>query len=133
MTATRRGFDLFSVPAIIFNIAMIALCTAPVYAQQAPQPKAAGDALAPAQAAQQALRPPRYVIPRGTEISTLYVDGSQVENEIEERWNFMCGSNTIGMGSDDLRAIAEAHAAEMADGPAFIVDNGRRGAGINII
>jgi hypothetical protein len=129
MTA-RRGSDVFSTFAILLGTG---LCVLPAFAQPVQQAEQPAAPLTPAQAIQRALRPPSYIVPQGTEISTLYVDGSQEEIQIEDRWRFVCGSNTIGMTSEDLQAIAEAHAAEMADGPAVIVDSGQRGAGINIV
>lgn len=126
MTTARRGFDAISVFAILLGTT---LCALPAFAQ----PQQPAGPVPPAQAALQALRPPTYIVPQGTETSMLYFDGSEQEIELEDRWRFVCGSNTIGMTAADLRTFAEAHEAELAGGAAVIVDSGRRGAGINIV
>ena len=76
---------------------------------------------------------PIYIIPGKSELSTLYFDGSEIEIQSEERWRFMCGSDLVGLTPNDLRQYAERHHAAFEDGPAVIVDNGGRGAGLDLI
>jgi hypothetical protein len=76
---------------------------------------------------------PLYVIPGKPEMSMLYFDGSELEIQTEERWRFMCGSDLTGRTLDELRDYAERHHAEFENGPAVIVDSGRRGAGIDLV
>lgn len=80
----------------------------------------------------QRVLPPLYIVPLGTEISTLY-DGREKEIEWEEQWRFICGSDHTGLTSDVLREIAESHYQIMESSPVVVVDNPVRGAGINIV
>ncbi len=74
-----------------------------------------------------------HVIPMGTELSTLYADGSEIEVEIEDRWRFICGSDVNGMTVDVLAEIAERNYQAFEDGPVIVVDSGVRGAGVDIV
>jgi len=76
---------------------------------------------------------PTLVIPTGTETSTLYQDGSQVEIETDARWKLVCGSNPVGVTSEDLQRFADTHYAAMETGEIKVIDSGLRTSGINII
>jgi len=76
---------------------------------------------------------PEYVFPLGSEISTLYVDDSQVEVEQFARWRPMCGTPLGAMSQEQLIQIAADHLAAFADGPAVTIDSGLRGGTINYV
>jgi hypothetical protein len=79
-------------------------------------------------------RSPVYVIPRESEVSTLYHDGSRIAVETEDRWSLMCGSNPGAVTNEDLQRFAEMHYAAMATGPVWIIDNpDRNRANLNIV
>lgn len=95
--------------------------------------------LASAQTADPLLRlvnltpPPQYIIQGKPELSTLYIDGSQITIDTYEVWRFICGSDTTGLTADDLQAIAQAHYDEFKNGPAVVIDRGLRGGTIDVI
>ncbi len=78
-------------------------------------------------------RPPVYIIPLGPQPATLYADGSVLELEGYTIWRPMCGTQPGAMTLSELIAIADEHERLMREQPAYIVDSGTRGAGINIV
>ena len=76
---------------------------------------------------------PTHVIDLGTDVATLYLDGSQVEVPQYEVWRFACGTPLSATSAEALRQIAAEHAAAFEDGPAVIVDRGLRGVGVNVV
>ena len=73
-----------------------------------------------------------YIVPLGTQTSTLYFDDSDIEINLEERWRPMCGSNRANITLADLQAIAADTHAAFENGPAIVIDN-TRGGGLNLV
>jgi len=74
-----------------------------------------------------------YIIPGESQLCTLYFDGSQVELPTEQRWRFMCGSDVTGRTLEELRAYAHSHLLALEDGAEFVVNNGTRDGGLDIV
>jgi len=85
------------------------------------------------------LRPVRYVERTGVEESILYATGERRVNRTETRWGLMCGSSAPAWTEADLKRVAEAHHAAMADAANVIVIDtpqagpGTRGPAFNIV
>ena len=78
-------------------------------------------------------RPPVYVVPLGPQSATLYADGRTVELDQYTIWRPACGNAPGSLTLDELIAIADEHERLMREQPAYVIDSGTRGAGINII
>ncbi len=78
-------------------------------------------------------QPPVYVVPQGPQPATLYADGRTVELDQYMIWRPACGNAPGSLTLDELIAIADEHERLMREQPAYVIDSGTRGAGINII
>jgi hypothetical protein len=114
--------------SLVLPVATLCLATATLAQVRTAPPTHAGAAPAPI-----AQVSPTYVIPTAPEVSTLYVDGSQIVVETGECWRLMCSSSPAGVTSDDLRRWADNHAALMSAGPVETVGNLERTAGLNVV
>ena len=76
---------------------------------------------------------PTYVIPGPTEISTVYADGRETEVQTEEVWKLICGSDSFGVSSDDLRRWAENHEQQMAIGPVTQIGSPALRSGFTVV
>ncbi len=78
-----------------------------------------------------------YRIDGVQEASTIYATGQVQTHDTYTLWRPMCGSNAAGWTTNDLKRVAEDHAAKMADaGNIVVIDSprsGTRAAGINIV
>jgi hypothetical protein len=76
---------------------------------------------------------PGYYVPTGSEISTLYHDGSEVVIETFESWKLICGSDPRGASDADLKAWADHHYQAIAAGPVRVIDNSPGSRGLNLV
>lgn len=75
-----------------------------------------------------------HIVPLRSEISTLHLDGAEVEISGEQRWRWMCNTDLSQVTFDQLVSVATANMARFEDPPSVIVDTGgARGSSINIV